>query len=363
MATEKNKNNYCVIMGGGIGSRFWPSSRESRPKQFLDFFGTGRSLLQMTFDRFKEIIPEENIFIVTNSTYADLVAKDLPELNPSQILLEPMRRNTAPCIAFASYHIKALNANANIVVAPSDHLILKEEKFLSTIEKAFQFVDENPVLLTLGIKPSRPETGYGYIQVSDETLNDVNKVKVFTEKPNLELAKVFYESGEFVWNSGIFIWNVNSILKAFQDHLPEVNVIFEQGKDLFNTPQEYEFINKKFPTCPNISIDYGVMEKASNVYVISADFGWSDLGTWGSLHEISDKDECANAGLVGDTLFYDSSENIVTIPKGKLAVVQGLDGYVVAEADNVLLICKKEEEQRIRQFVTDAKLKFGEKYI
>lgn len=350
-------------MGGGIGSRFWPSSRESRPKQFLDFFGTGRSLLQMTYDRFKQIIPEENIFIVTNSTYADLVKKDIPEINSDQILLEPMRRNTAPCIAFASYHIKAINPNANIIVAPSDHLILKEERFLETIEKALSFVDTNPVLLTLGIKPSRPETGYGYIQVSDETLNGINKVKVFTEKPDLDLAKVFYESGEFVWNSGIFIWNVNSILEAFRNHLPEVYSVFEQGKELFNTPNEYDFINKKFPTCPNISIDYGVMEKASNVYVISADFGWSDLGTWGSLHEISEKDGQANASLIGDTLFYESAENVVTVPKGKLAVIQGLEGFVVAEADNVLLICKKEEEQRIRQFVTDAKLKFGEKYI
>lgn len=363
MVGMKNKNNYCVIMGGGIGSRFWPFSRENRPKQFLDFFGTGRSLLQMTYDRFKNIIPEENIFIVTNAMYADLIAKDLPELDPSQILLEPIRRNTAPCIAFATYHINAINPNANIVVAPSDHLILKESEFAAVIEDAFSFVEKQSVLLTLGIKPSRPETGYGYIQVSEEMLDGVNKVKVFTEKPNIDLAKVFYESGEFVWNSGIFIWNVKTILEAFRSHLPEVSSVFDQGKDLFNTPAESEFIAEKFPVCPNISIDYGVMEKASNVYVVSAEFGWSDLGTWGSLHEISDKDDHANAELVCNTLFYESSENVVALPAGKLAVIQGLEGYVVAESDNVLLICKKDEEQRIRQFVTDAKLKYGEEYI
>lgn len=350
-------------MSGGIGSRFWPFSRENRPKQFLDFFGTGRSLLQMTYDRFKNIIPEENIFIVTNEIYADLIAKDLPEMDPSQILLEPIRRNTAPCIAFATYHINAINPNANIVVAPSDHLILKENDFVSVIDNAFNFVEKHPVLLTLGITPSRPETGYGYIQVSEEAIEGVNKVKVFTEKPNLDLAKVFYESGEFVWNSGVFIWNVKSILKAFREHLPEIAGVFDQGLEYFNTPDEKKFIEEKFPVCPNISIDYGVMEKASNVYVVSAEFGWSDLGTWGSLHEISEKDECANAGLICNSLFYESSENVVALPAGKLAVIQGLDGYVVAEADNVLLICKKEEEQRIRQFVTDAKLKFGEEYI
>jgi len=357
-----NKDNYCVIMGGGIGSRFWPFSRESRPKQFLDFFGTGRSLLQMTVDRFKKILPLENIFIVTNEAYADLIKQDLPELDQSQILFEPIRRNTAPCIAFATYHINAINPDANIIVAPSDHLILKEDEFLSVVQKAFEFVSKNDMLLTLGIKPSRPETGYGYIQVSEESVDGMSKVKVFTEKPNIDLAKVFYESGEFLWNSGLFIWNIKVIMKAFHDHLPEVTNLFDQGLDTFNTPEEKTFIADKFPSCPNISIDYGVMEKASNVCVMAAEFGWSDLGTWGSLHEISDKDENANVGLACNALFFESSENIVALPSGKLVVVQGLDGYIVAESENVLLICKKEEEQRIKYFVADAKLKYGQEY-
>ncbi|NDW10318.1 mannose-1-phosphate guanylyltransferase [Dysgonomonas sp. 520] len=351
-------------MGGGIGSRFWPFSRESRPKQFLDFFGTGRSLLQLTFDRLKKIVPVENILIVTNKAYFDLVKDELPELTSEQILLEPVRRNTAPCIAFATYRIKAINPNANIIVAPSDHLILKEDEFVTTIQKAFDFVEKNPVLLTLGIKPSRPETGYGYIQMSEEKVNDVTKVKVFTEKPDIELAKVFFESGEFLWNSGIFIWNVNTIMDAFHRHLPDIANLLDPGCELFNTPEETQFIEQQFPRSPNISIDYGVMEKASNVYVMAANFGWSDLGTWGSLHDISNpKDDDANAALAGNTLFFDSSENIAAIPKGKVAVVQGLDGYIIADTDNVLLICKKEDEQRIRQFVTDVKHNFGDEFV
>ncbi|MDR2915450.1 MAG: mannose-1-phosphate guanylyltransferase [Tannerella sp.] len=358
-----NKNNYCVIMGGGIGSRFWPFSREAKPKQFLDFFGTGRSLLQMTFDRFKKILPQENIYIVTNEAYDELVRENLPDISSSQILFEPIRRNTAPCIAYATYRIKSMNPNANIVVAPSDHLILDEDEFISVIRKSLHFVENNRILLTLGIKPSRPETGYGYIQVSEEKVNDVPKVKVFTEKPDFELAKVFYESGEFLWNSGLFVWNVETIMQALHDYLPDMTAIFDQGTAIFDTPAEKDFINDKFPACANISIDYGIMEKVSNACVMAADFGWSDLGTWGSLHEISEKDGNANAGLIGNTMFVDSSDNVVAIPKGKLAVIQGMDGYIVADSDNVLLICKKEEEQRIKTFVADAKIKFGSEFV
>lgn len=360
---NNNKNNYCVIMSGGIGSRFWPFSREARPKQFLDFFGTGRSLLQMTFDRFKQILPVENIFIVTNKDYVDMIAQELPDLPVAQILAEPMRRNTAPCIALATYHIYSINPDANIVVAPSDHLIMKENEFLSVIEKGYSFVERNPVLLTLGIRPSRPETGYGYIQMSDEEIDGVTKVKVFTEKPNFELAKVFYESGEFLWNSGIFIWNIKTILEAFREHLPEITGRFDAGMDNFGTKTEKDFIDENFPFCPNISIDYGIMEKSSKVCVQAADFGWSDLGTWGSLYDISEKDKNANANLASKTMFHDSNQNIVALPANKLAVIQGLDGYIVAESDNVLLICKKDDEQRIRQFVTDVKLKYGDEYI
>lgn len=350
-------------MSGGIGSRFWPASREAKPKQFLDFFGTGKSLLQLTFDRFKNIVPVENIFIVTNDLYKDLTQQELPELDESQILLEPMRRNTAPCIAFATYRINALNPNANIVVAPSDHLILNDGEFTSMIADEFKFVEKHNTLLTLGIRPNRPETGYGYIQMSETKLDGVTKVKVFTEKPNLELAKVFYESGEFLWNSGIFIWNTQTILDAFNKHLPAVTNVFDQGKDKFGTSEEKAFIDEVYTRCPNISIDYGIMEKADNVYVQAANFGWSDLGTWGSLYEISDKDDMGNVTVGADTLLYESSDNMITLPKGKLAVVQGLNDYIVVESDGVLLICKKDEEQRIKDFVTDAKLKHGSDFI
>jgi len=356
-------NNYCVIMSGGVGSRFWPFSKEQKPKQFLDFFGTGRSLLQSTFDRFKPIFPVENIFIVTNDAYAEITRQQLPELSDSQILKEPMRRNTAPCVAFACYRIRAIDPNANIVVAPSDHLILKEDQFIADIKKGLEFVAKNPVLLTLGIKPSRPETGYGYIQVSEEHIDGIHKVKTFTEKPDRELAQKFYESGEFVWNSGIFLWNVNTILEAFKNYLPDVFNKFNEGKDLFNTPKEKEFIDACFPVCPNISIDYGIMEKAENVYVITSDFGWSDLGTWGSLHEMAEKDENNNASLNCKALYFESYGNIVAMSDGKVVVVQGLEDYIVAESDNALLICKKSEEQRIKHFVTEVKFRFGEEYV
>ncbi|GAA6243988.1 mannose-1-phosphate guanylyltransferase [Bacteroides fragilis] len=358
-----SKDNYCVIMGGGIGSRFWPFSRKTMPKQFLDFFGTGRSLLQQTFDRFNKIIPTENILIVTNAIYADLVKEQLPELDSKQILLEPARRNTAPCIAWASYHIRSLNPNANIVVAPSDHLILKEGEFLAAIEKGLDFVSKSDKLLTLGIKPNRPETGYGYIQIAEQEGDNFYKVKTFTEKPELELAKVFVESGEFYWNSGLFMWNVNTIIKAGEALLPELASKLAPGKDVYGTPEEKAFIEENFPACPNVSIDFGIMEKADNVYVSLGGFGWSDLGTWGSLYDLSPKDEQGNVTLKCDSMIYNSNDNIVVLPKGKLAVIEGLEGFLVAESDNVLLICKKDEEHAIRKYVNDAQMKLGEDYI
>jgi mannose-1-phosphate guanylyltransferase len=348
-------------MSGGVGSRFWPYSRKNLPKQFLDFFGTGRSLLQQTFDRFNKLIPTENILIVTNELYANLVQKQLPQLNPQQILLEPSRRNTAPCIAWASYHIRALNPNANIVVAPSDHLILKEDEFLTAVENGLEFVAKADKLLTLGIKPNRPETGYGYIQIADKEADNVYKVKTFTEKPELELAKVFVASGEFYWNSGLFMWNVNSIIKAFETHLPAVAKNLKS--DTYGTPQEMEFINKNFPACTNVSIDFGVMEKADNVYVSLGDFGWSDLGTWGSLYDLSEKDEDGNVTLKCHTKLYNSQDNIIVLPSGKLAVVAGMKGYLIAESNNVLLICPKDEESAIRNYVNDAQVKFGDEFI
>ncbi len=403
-------------MAGGIGSRFWPFSREEKPKQFLDFFGTGKSLLQMTVDRFRPIVPIENMFIVTNVAYKQIIVEQIPDLAEVQILCEPARRNTAPCIAYATAHIRALclqkaykwtkdectqyegytkegsmkgNKNlpkyqdidwskpemqANIVVAASDHLILEEEKFRDTICKAFEFVSQNKAIATLGMQPTRPETGYGYIQylkstkdectmdegcTKDEYTNGIYPVKTFTEKPNLEMAKVFLESGDFLWNSGIFIWNLQTISEAFRYLLPEVADHFREGELLMGTEKEEAFIEEIFPKCPNISIDYGIMEKAENVFVLPSSFGWSDLGTWGSLYELSEKDEAGNVSLHSEALFYEANGNVVTLEPGKLAVVQGVDDMIIAEQKGVLLVCKKAEEQRIKQFVADAKNKFA----
>lgn len=348
-------------MAGGVGSRFWPYSRNNRPKQFLDFFGLGQSLLQMTVERFRPVVPIENILIVTNAVYKDLILEQLPELSENQILLEPTRRNTAPCIAYAVARIKALTQNANIIVSPADHLILNQQAFIDTIKHGLDYIKSNDVLLTLGMKPTRPETGYGYIQMEEGT-TALRRVKTFTEKPNLELAEVFYKSGEFLWNSGIFLWNLNAISKAFELHQPKIAEVFAAGADVFNTPNESDFINAHFIECPNISIDYGILEKADNVCVLSADFGWSDLGTWGSLHDLSPKDSADNVSLNDNVEYYDSKDNIVAVPKDKLVVVKGLDDFIVAEEDNVLMICPKAQEQSIRQIVNDVQLKYDGKY-
>lgn len=357
-------NRFCVIMGGGVGSRFWPYSRAAVPKQFIDFFGTGRSLLQMSFDRVKGIVPVENIIIMTNATYAPLVQKQLPELKADQILLEPARRNTAPCIAWAAYHIKARNPNASIMVAPSDHLILKEDIFRKNIEQGFEFVENHDALLTLGITPNRPETGYGYIQVGGQTDSEgIRKVKTFTEKPDLELAKVFLSSGEFFWNSGIFLWSADSIIKAMKNCSPDVSEQFERGMEFIGTQKEVDFINKNFESCPNISIDFAVMEKAPNVYVECVNFGWNDLGTWSTLYEFSPKNREGNVTQNCKALLYNCKGNMLAVNKEKLVVASGLNNYIVADAGDVLLICPMSEEQKIKQYVNDAKASFGDKYL
>ena len=358
-----DNNRYCVIMCGGVGSRFWPFSKSSKPKQFIDFFGTGRSLLQMAFDRIKDIIPNENIILITNESYRTLIKEQLPEISPNQILLEPARRNTAPCIAWAAHHIKALNPNAKMLVAPSDHLILNVEKFKKSVIKAFEFIEGRDALVTMGIKPNRPETGYGYIQVGEQVEDDFAAVKTFTEKPDEDLARLFLKSGEFFWNSGMFFWSADCILKALNDHVPEMSDVFEMGKPYFGTPQEQEFINMHFESCPSVSIDYAVMEKAPNVFVETVDFGWNDLGTWGSLYDHSPKNKDGNVTQNSKALMFNSHNNIVAIKGDKLLVASGLEGYIVADVDDALLIVPLDEEQKIKTYVNEVKSKFGDKYL
>ncbi|MFC6998528.1 mannose-1-phosphate guanylyltransferase [Rufibacter roseus] len=356
------ENTYVVIMAGGIGSRFWPFSRVSHPKQFHDVFGTGESLLQTTFKRFKDICPPQNVYVVTHKDYASLVREHLPELSDNQILQEPIGRNTAPCIAYACYKIEKQNPNANIVVAPADHVILREEAFTNCLKEALQATSERDILVTLGIKPSRPDTNYGYIQFIDDEQNTLKKVKTFTEKPNLEIAQMFLDSGEFVWNAGIFIWNAKAIIKAFKAYLSDMADTFEEGHSALNSTEEENFISRAYSHCRNISIDYGVMEKADNVFVILGDFGWSDLGTWNSLYSLSEKTAEGNV-IDGNTLLYDVHNCIVKTPANQLVVVQGLQDYIVAEYDNVLMICRREDEHKIKDFVADAKAIKGQNFI
>lgn len=359
---------YAIIMAGGIGSRFWPLSRTKRPKQFLDILGTGKTLLQQTFDRFTELIPAENIYIVSNAEYRDLISEQLPTLPAENILLEPSRRNTAPCIDYANFRILQKDPEASIIVAPSDHLIIKEEAFLEQVRHGLEFVSEKQALLTLGIQPSRPETGYGYIQAVQKPVPgyekiDLKKVKTFTEKPNQEMAQIFFESGEFYWNAGIFFWSLPSIMKAFEKYEPEVHQLFQMGIGIYGTEEEEKFIAETYERCKNISIDYAIMEKAENVYVLASDIGWSDLGTWGSLYEQMEADGQGN-GVSGKHVFlYNSSGNIINVPDSKLVLLQGMENFIVVESDEVLLICKKEEEQRIKEFVNDIRSDLGDRFI
>lgn len=345
-------------MAGGIGSRFWPLSKDNYPKQFLDILGTGKSFIRSTFDRFLPIVPAENFLVVTNAAYKDLVLEHLPQIKPDQVLCEPMRRNTAPCIAYATYHIMAKCKDANIVVTPADHLVTNEVEFQRIISKAFDFVaqpEHNEALLTIGIQPTRPETGYGYIQVGEESeakLGTVVKLKSFTEKPNLEKAKQFLAAGNYFWNSGIFVWSMSGIKTAFETYLPEIVEVFDRGKDVFATAGEQEFIDANFADCTNISIDYGVMEKSPNTYTIPADFGWSDIGTWGSLFTHATKDNNNNA-VTGKAVLVNTNDTIVNIQEGVEAVVQGLENYLVAYRDNSLLICKLTDEQKIKEWITE----------
>lgn len=360
-----NNNTYVAIMAGGIGSRFWPASRTTKPKQFLDILGTGKTLIRSTFERFLKLCPAENIYILTNKDYIELVKEQLPELSYDQILGEPARKNTAPCIAYVSYKILQKDADANIIVAPSDHIILDEPAYIDYSQKALDFVSRNDALVTLGIVPTRPDTGYGYIQFLEPPVEDgIHKVKTFTEKPTLEIAEKFIATGEFLWNAGIFIWNVKNITKAFEDLLPDVSDAFVEVKDDLNSDKEEMAIERAFNICPSVSVDVGIMEKAENVYVLPSSFGWSDLGTWASLHAEYEKDENNNAISEGNVTLYDSSENMINVPKDKLVVIQGLENFIVVDTGDVLLICDKSNEQSIKQFTQDIKKqKNGSEYL
>ncbi|HZF63058.1 MAG TPA: mannose-1-phosphate guanylyltransferase [Chitinophagaceae bacterium] len=357
-------HTYVAIMAGGIGSRFWPVSRVGYPKQFIDILGSGRTLIQQTFDRFRKIIPVENIFVVTAKEYAGITADQLPGLPKENIIAEPFRKNTAPCVAYISFKLLQKDPEAALIVAPADHLILDEDRFLELCDEAISFATQASALVTLGIKPTYPNTGYGYIQHEDEEAAPaVHKVKTFTEKPNLELAKTFISSGDFLWNSGIFIWKLACITDAFRLHLPEMFDLFSGEQQRLNTNEESAAIESIYPLCTSISIDFGILEKASNVYVIPASFGWSDLGTWNSAWENMEKDYWENAVVGSKVMVVDATKCVVHTADEKLVVLQGLDNFIIVDTKDVLLICQKEKEQEIKEYVGEVKRNMGDKYL
>ncbi|RSC92777.1 mannose-1-phosphate guanylyltransferase [Tenacibaculum singaporense] len=352
-----NTNYYAVIMAGGVGSRLWPVSTEKYPKQFHDLLGTGESLLQGTFNRINQLIPSENILIATNKRYEGLVLEQLPSISSKQVLLEPTMRNTAPCILYAALKIRQQNENAVMLVAPSDHWIENETEFLKNIETSFNACSKEDILMTLGIQPNHPNTGYGYIQF-EENASEIKKVQTFTEKPNLEKATQFLASGDYLWNAGIFVWSVSSILDSFKKHLPEMVNILETEDNVYNTNFEYDFIKRNYEKCENISIDFGIMERSEKVHVLPVDFGWDDLGTWGSLYNKLSKDTHQNATVGATTIFKDANGNMVSTKNGKKVVVQGLQDFIIVEKDDVLVICPRKDEQDIKQLRTEAKEQF-----
>lgn len=355
-------HRYAVIMAGGIGSRFWPFSRTEHPKQFHDVLGTGKTMLQETAERLEGLIDRDHIVVVTSREYKDLVLRDLPWIHPDHLLLEPIRRNTAPCIAYASYKIAEKDPKAVLLVCPSDHVITRPETFRSIVCKALDTVEQEPLLITLGIKPHRPDTGYGYIQYHDEAIGSVKKVKTFTEKPQLELARKFIESGDFVWNAGIFIWSASTIMSSFRQHLTYLADVFENGRKTFYGPLEDNFIENAYAQSKNISIDYAVLEKADNVYVVPSDFGWSDLGTWKSLYDLSAKDDNDNS-IQGNAMLYETHGCVVRCSDERLIVANGLENFIIAEYDGVVMICPINEEQRVRDFVNDIKTSRNARFV
>lgn len=358
-----NNNNYVAIIAGGIGSRFWPKSRVDYPKQFLDILNTGKTLIQSTVERFERFVPKENIFIVTSSDYTHIVQEQLPQLTADNIVSEPSRKNTAPCIAYISFKILQKDPNATLVVAPADHLILNEQAFEATCRKAIDFVQKNDALITLGIEPTYPNTGYGYIQYETEKEEKVFKVKTFTEKPNIDLAKTFILSGDFLWNAGIFIWRIETIVSMFEKYQPEMYELFAAERTAFNTAGEKEAIERIYPLCSSISIDYAIMEKADNVYVIPSSFGWSDLGTWASAYDNLEKDYLGNAVAGDKVMVIDATQCMISAPHNKLMVLQGLNDFIIVDTNDVLLICKKDNEQEIREYVAEVRRNIGDTYL
>lgn len=358
-------NNYAVILAGGVGSRFWPISRTAHPKQFLDILGTGKTLIQQTYQRFANFLPPENIFIFTNDQYRDIVMTQLPEVREEQIIGEPVMRNTAPCIAYASHKIAMLNPNASVVVSPSDHLVMDNDVFEKDMLNVLDIASRTRHLITIGIAPSRAHTERGYIQfTSGKVEKYLYKVKTFTDKPNDEIANAFMESGEFLWTTGMFVWSAAAILDALQKHQNELNNIFKEGDSLYNTPQETPFIQHAYYQCKNISIDLGVLEKAGNVYVYPGNFTWSDLGTWASVYQKSEKDYLGNAVIPHErVIMYDSTNCMVNVPDDKLVILQGLDDFLVAESNNTLLICHKDQEENVKQIFNDVRSKYGAEYL
>ena len=356
-------NNYVAIMAGGIGSRFWPGSRKTMPKQFLDILGVGKSLIQLTYERFLNVCPKENIFIVTNKMYKGLVKEHLPELTDNQILCEPSRNNTAPCVAYTAFKLECLNPNANMVVAPSDHIILKEAEFVRIVNKALSFADQNDALLTLGIQPTKPHTGYGYIQYGESPSPEIHKVVRFTEKPPLEKAQQFLASGDYLWNAGIFIWKASSVLNAYQQYANEIHEILGKGRDVYNTPSEQSFIDQYYPTTPDISVDYAIMENAQNIYTIPSDFGWSDLGSWGALYDETDKDANGNVINAEKAILENVSNCLVRAPKDKLVVLRGMEDFIVIDEGDVLVVYPKPKEQEIKKVRGVVEGQFGSNFV
>lgn len=361
---KKNQHNYVAIMAGGVGSRFWPMSRNNRPKQFLDILNTGQTLIQHTFERYVQFIPLENIYVITAQDYIPLVKQQLPMIKEENILGEPFKKNTALCVAYIALKLFQKDPDARLIAAPSDNLIFELDEYINTANRALEFACENNALVTLGVTPTNPNTGYGYIQYNSKTVYDgVFKVKTFTEKPNLELAKTFLASGDFLWNAGIFFWKASVILEAFEKYLPEIYEVFIAEKDKMNTSEEAAALKEIYPQCPSISIDFGIMEKADNVYVIPASFGWDDIGTWNSAWDQMEKDYLGNAVAGNDVMVIDATRCMVHVPDNKLVILQGLDDFIVIDTKDVLLICKKDREQEIKEFVAEVKRNIGDKYL